>query len=524
MAGIILKFNDKSKDKIISGIGIVGVILLISGSFLYIINPVITVWLVLLLISGIAGMGWYIVVNKKMVINLLQRKSTVQGANFAILTLCVLGIFIFVQALAVRHHLQMDFTKSKRFSLSPQARKVFAGLDKEVHAFAFFKPSQPDRVQSEDLLKQFTAYSRLFKYELIDPDRKPALAKRYGIENYGTIVMESGGQVQKVEGVTEEKFVNALTKLFRMEKKTVYFTVGHREKQLENQEAVGYSVVKKEVESQGYVVNTIELIRATSVPSDCSALIIPGPLNDLLTNEINVLKKYLMMDGRVLLMIDPEVRTPNLKKFIGTLGLKLSEDIIIDKVSQVFGGDFFVPVAMDYSDHQITKDMKRVTTFFPYARTVKLAENLPVGISTKWLVRTGQQSWAEVDLDSMRTKKMATFNAGTDIVGPLNIAMSADITNLDNRATAAKLVVYGDSDFVMNSNFGLSGNRDLFLNTVAWLVEEGNLISIRPKEKDVQPLFLTAGQGRVIFLLIVLIIPLTVLGAGIYMLIRRRAV
>ena len=90
------------------------------------------------------------------------------------------------------------------------------------------------------------------------------------------------------------------------------------------------------------------------------------------------------------------------------------------------------------------------------------------------------------------------------------------------RKNYAKVVVFGDSDFVNNTNINLAGNRDFFLNTVNWLAEEADMISIRKKESDATPVILTASQGRLIFWLPVIIMPSIILVSGIGILTRRR--
>ncbi len=56
-----------------------------------------------------------------------------------------------------------------------------------------------------------------------------------------------------------------------------------------------------------------------------------------------------------------------------------------------------------------------------------------------------------------------------------------------------------------------------------WLTEESDLISIQPKTQNPRSIQLTAAQGRVIFWVSVVILPLLVLAAGIAIFIRRRA-
>ena len=41
------------------------------------------------------------------------------------------------------------------------------------------------------------------------------------------------------------------------------------------------------------------------------------------------------------------------------------------------------------------------------------------------------------------------------------------------------MVAFGDADFASNALLAFQGNRDFFLNTVAWLAEDADLISIR---------------------------------------------
>ena len=84
------------------------------------------------------------------------------------------------------------------------------------------------------------------------------------------------------------------------------------------------------------------------------------------------------------------------------------------------------------------------------------------------------------------------------------------------------VVLVGDSDFAANEFVNLSGNRDFFLNTLSWLAEEENLIAVRPKESRSAPVFLTAAQNQVVFLVPVVLIPLSLIVAGVVVVARRR--
>jgi len=53
-----------------------------------------------------------------------------------------------------------------------------------------------------------------------DPDREPGLARRYGVEQYGTIVLETKAKSEKVLDADEERLTNGLVKVTREGRRT----------------------------------------------------------------------------------------------------------------------------------------------------------------------------------------------------------------------------------------------------------------------------------------------------------------
>ena len=85
-----------------------------------------------------------------------------------------------------------------------------------------------------------------------------------------------------------------------------------------------------------------------------------------------------------------------------------------------------------------------------------------------------------------------------------------------------RVVVFGDSDFASNRVMGITGNKDMFMNTIGWLSQQENLIAIRPKEADDRRLTMTATQQANINWMTLLLIPAVIFGTGIYSWWRRR--
>jgi ABC-type uncharacterized transport system involved in gliding motility auxiliary subunit len=221
-------------------------------------------------------------------------------------------------------------------------------------------------------------------------------------------------------------------------------------------------------------------------------------------------------------------------------GLELADDLVIETnaLGRLFGGDYHMPAVTAYEPHTITKDFVGIMTIFPVVRSVTVSKKLPDGISAQPLVFTSPQSWAETDLKTLQEGR-STFDEGSDRKGPISIAAVATVpvkkpaggatataSGDDKRplaSHAARLVVFGDSEFANNNFFTLQGNGDLFLNTVSWLAEEEDLIAIRPREGGGSgPVVLTAAQQPVIFWLPVVGLPLAVFAAGAVVFTRRR--
>jgi ABC-type uncharacterized transport system involved in gliding motility auxiliary subunit len=200
-----------------------------------------------------------------------------------------------------------------------------------------------------------------------------------------------------------------------------------------------------------------------------------------------------------------------------------------------------------YPFHDITKDF-RVATAFHTARSVSAGKDTVEGVTAQNLVETSAASWAETTLP---LKEPVEMDEGKDKQGPVALAAVATIRveaspspspspaaaangaspspspspNPDEEPPArpeGRVVAIGDSDFASNALLGFQGNEDFFLNTVAWLAQDTDLIAIRPKEPEDQRLFLTRTQQQNITLLALVVLPGLFIVLGIAAWWRRR--
>jgi len=184
-------------------------------------------------------------------------------------------------------------------------------------------------------------------------------------------------------------------------------------------------------------------------------------------------------------------------------------------MGQLFGAGPGMPLVADYDQSiPITKGFG-IMTFFPYTSSVTPMDDKG-GYDIKSLLKTSPNSWAEVDLES--TSKGVVFNENRDKPGPVTIGVLIEKSVGDKKMS---LAVFGDSDFAKNSYWRNQGNADLFLNTINYLAEEEDLISVRPKEVDDRRVTLTQADVKTIFYLVVIAVPILVIIAGVFFYIKR---
>ena len=457
------------------------------------------------------------------------------GAGAAVMALLALGIVVAANAISLRHSVRWDFTENKRNSVSPQTIQVLRTLKAPVSAIAFFRSDTPGKKTAEDLLTQYATYSRgKFTWRLEDTDRAPALARQYGVESYGTVVLEGGpaGQTrtEKVQDAEEEKLTNAIVKITRADKRVVYVLKGHGEREIGSTDRGGFSQAKEQMEKANYEVKDLFLARDPKIPDDAAIVMVPSPKTDLFPQELAALDGYIAKAGKVFLMAGP-FQADTTMKYLTKYGIVVDEDVVIElnPIGQVFGVGPLVPVVGQYEPHPITKDMAGVMTLFPLTRSLAPAKALPKGVQASSLAQTSRQSWGETDKNVFQTGK-ATPDPN-EKTGPLSVAVVATVDaqpdpkaegDAAKKAPKARIVVVGTADFASNQFLGAQGNRDFFLNVVSWLAEEEDLISIRAKDPKQNPVVLTSGQSRLVLGLPLLALPGAVLICGIAVILQRR--
>jgi ABC-type uncharacterized transport system involved in gliding motility auxiliary subunit len=511
-------------------LGALGLVSLLSAPYTYFITgsgPLTTLKAVL----GLSLIAAYFATNLGQLNQFASRRSTFYVASsllVALLALCALGA---VNYIAAKKNKTWDLTSKKVFTLAPQTLGVLRGLKTPVTAYVFLPPTDPDYGFVDRLLARYHAeapekFLVLFK----DPRKAPDLAAKYQLhEGQTTIVLSRGAGEQEhhttvsvapLQGVTEQDVTNGLVKLDQVGERHVYFLSGHGEWPLEpSTEGASLSEMRKSLFQEGYQPLPLNLIGAKEVPRDASLLILAAAHSKLAKPEVEQLLAYLGQGGRLLVFVDALLE-PGLEALLAPYGVQVDPGIVADEEYAV--GSPFVVATHFYGDQEMVKELSRlqVNVQFPTARGFTLLkEGLLSGAHPEAVVTTSSSAWEELDPGN-EPKKSPGERSGTI---PLVVSVTRPVGESKERRTPeTRLVVFGDSEILLDPNWRDEPNRNLVMNAVAWASGQPEQITIRAPDRDISSLDLDAKRlGRIRFLATDFL-PLALLGAGLAVWLTRR--
>jgi gliding motility-associatede transport system auxiliary component len=491
------------------------------------------------LVGAAALVVIHLILRGEDVVRVLRTRQTKYGTNTLVLSLAVLAILGGANYLVARHTERFDLTKGQRYSLSDQTRKVLKKLPGEVK-ITYFQRTR-DMAAGQDRLKEYEALSDKLKVEYVDPVKNPAKAQAYDVRGpWPILIVERGDKRERASSDSEEDITNALIKVTRKGKKTVCLIEGEGERSPDDTSERGLSGAKTALTKSLYEVKSVFLLREKAVPKDCTVTVVAGPEKDLLPEAIAALRDYVKDGGKALVMVEPPFKEtyPDLTGLLAEWDIEAGKDVVVDYsgMGQLFGASELAPLVADYPSHPITKDF-RLMTIFGGARSMEAGKKTVEGVTAQDLAKTSPQSWAETDL---KLKGTISLDKGKDRTGPISLAVAATIRGPSPEPSPSpspsaaadepekpktpegRVVAVGDVDFATNALLGFQGNEDFFLNTVAWLAQEADLISIRPHEPEDQSLFLSRQTQQNVAFVALLLLPGLFVVAGVVTWWRRR--
>lgn len=423
--------------------------------------------------------------------------------SFVVLFSIVIALLMW---LSRSYHMQFDWTKSGRNSLSPASISLLQKLDKPLTIVAFARDNGDLRKNISEIIGHYQKYKHDLKLEFVNPDREPGRTRDAGVQFDGELVVDYGGNKETVTQPSEENITNALAHLARGGKKWIVFLTGHGERSIERQANFDLSQWAQQLRRHGLKPRSLLLSDNPQIPQNTAVLVIAGPRVKLLPGEIKQISDYLDHGGSLLWLADPGPQF-GLEPIAEMLGVEFLPGVIVDPTSQMLTGNdpTFIVVGNYNSHHPVVRGLTLMTLFAS-------ATGIKVIPEKTWqsavILDTNATAWTETG----SLKEPIRFKPGQDIRGPLNLGVSFA---REYEKRPQRIAVFGDGDFLSNSFLANGANLDLGMNLINWLSHDDIYINMPSRIAPDTTLNLSKTASAVIAIVFLFGLPLLLLSAGV---------
>ncbi len=498
---------------LMSGISLVG--LAVSVFILKAWFPFMWVLVGLVLLFLILGL-WQ---SKDIYKEFFMTKTTKEGMSMGAMILLVVILLGIINFIGARKYKTFDFSTAQVNTLSDQSVKILQSLTEDLRVIYFYKNGEQQVEENKrafiDLLRKYQDKSALVKLDFVEVNEKPDLAEKFGVKKgSGLVFVEYKGRKASLEKIDEQEMTGAVVKVSREKEKNIYFISGHGERDIENtKEGTGFGFLKSMLEGSRYKVTSINLNQKSSIPADADMVVIAGPEQAYLENEVKSLFQYLKSGGSLILALDPKT-DHGLNSLLQNMGVEYLDKYVVQVMDTPLGkaiNPSVTPVT-DFSGHSITKPFGKDQFILMQLPGAFKKLSSPVnGITIEEFAKTNANSMSFSDKTFKGTADNGPFSVGVVIKG-----------KLDNSDKEFSVVAFADSDFWGNQMLYKNLNRDLALNTAAFLAKEDNLISVTAKEVGVTKMEITPSQFLVFIFGFIVPLPILFMILGGVLWYRRR--
>jgi ABC-2 type transport system permease protein len=474
---------------------------------------------------------------------LSKNRSLKYGSNSIILIAVVVAIAVFINLLVGMTDIKWDLTSSKLYSISDATKNVLDKLDKDVVIFGLFDENKidtsSDYKEITELLNQYAKYPHV-KIEYIDPDKNPGFISSLDPENikgiqeqdfvvksddkirilgyydlFATQFDQNSFQMYKVGSIAEQGFTGAIKYVTADKTPTVYFTEGHEENNLDRD----YTQIKQILDKNNYDVKALNLLSSEKVPDDAETLVVASPKRDITADERNKIQKYLENGGKAVFMFDPiETSTTfnEFEKLLSDYNISLNYDRVIenDANRHIPGRNFDIVPDLQLNHINYGLGPENFIMVMPKSRSINVLKNEKQYITVTPLLKTSSEAEGE-QIDPAN---------GANNEGPLDLAVAVEHNGYTK---PSKLLVVGNGSFMTDTaiqqyqQYSINGLY-FFLNSLSWLqgVEDEDIIA--PKIYDTAGIKVSALQATVTGISMLVLFPLVILLAGLFVYLRRR--
>ncbi len=481
-------------------------------------------------------------------IEIIKKKWIRDGVLTTALVLIFIGIFILVNLLFMNLDIApFDFTAQKIYTLSDESKEQIANVQQNVtmYFFGYDESSTP-----VTLAKQYHDVNNKITIQIINTSERPDLAAQYNVTTSSQLVAVQATERYKIidssemytydsssgqyVDVTEQKLTNAILDVTIAQKPQIYFLTGHGEYGIDSSSAMG--TLATYVENDVNDVNKLDLL-TSDMPETCDVLVIANPTSDFTDLETEKIQNYINAGGKIVWMQDPymfingwtkSTTYPNITKILSQFGISFSSGVVCEQSADhmVAGTPDLIIPQMTYNGivQDLYTDGMVALLDAGKINTVSDEELEELGVTASPFLQSTDTSFYRENINSDISQKLDSDEEGPFVTAEI-------LTKKIDDDTQSTLVAYSNALFATNYTVQISGsvgtpisirqNKDIILNTIAYLSNREDTIRIRKDTGIVTFNAITEQENRVV-LWIIFAIPVVIILAGIIVTIVRK--
>jgi hypothetical protein len=316
--------------------------------------------------------------------------------------------------------LSWDLSEEKVNSIGDVSKGIVSKLSKDVEIVGLFEKNSSNETQYSDFLNILADYQTESNGKItvryVDPVKYPSILTELDPNktlnpSSGSFVVKCGdktreinpadwiqddeqayyttGSVVKLSNSVENIFTGAISAVTSDATQKVYFTSDHQE--------AAHEYLTRLLSNNSYDVADLSLLSVTSIPEDCSLLIIDNPLVDISKDEVTLLDDYLGRGGNLIVISDFEdssINLDNLNEVLHTMNLNISSDRIVEnnmdyRTQATYG---FMNCYADIPTGTLVASAETRTLLTGYCRSITVFDNPKTYIKTEPLIQTSSNA------------------------------------------------------------------------------------------------------------------------------------
>ena len=472
----------------------------------------------------------------------------------------LLALVLMVNYLAARHFERLPLGVSDNAELSPLTKRVLTAVTNAVKVTVYFDKEDPLFEPVMALLKEYRYVNDKVLVTPVDHVREPGAALKTKADyklspevDKNLVIFDANGRTRIVTsgelseidikpimtGQSKEAkrthfkgelmFTSALLTVTSGRPLKAYFLQGHSEHRPDDDNnVVGYSRLAALMQENNIKWETLTLLGSAEIPADCHLLIIAGPKDALLAEELEKIDRYLKQGGRLLALFNHHSapRQLGLEKLLANWGVAVGNDLVVDAEYSLPGQAGKDLVVHTFSNHPIMTPMYQSKSFLYLIlpRSVaKIPSSGQVADSPQVEVLAMTSAKGRI-VTSFRNE--AAYPSPDDYIGtaPLMVAVEkGSIRGVQADRGSTRMIVAGESYFLGNQTIEKLGNREFATHALNWLLARNELlVELAPRPITEYKLVMTQSQLTTTRWVLMAGMPGTVLLAGLLVAVRRR--